>query len=82
MSLLAAGVAFKALLALFPALIAAVSLWGLIADPETITEQIDGLADALPEEVAGIIEQQLTQIAGTGAGALSGAPAVSILVAL
>ena len=81
-SLLAAGVAFRALLALFPALIAAVSLWGLLADPETITEQIDGLAEALPEEVAGIIEQQLTQIAGTGSGALSWALAVSILVAL
>jgi membrane protein len=81
-SLLAAGVAFKALLALFPALIAAVSLWGLFADPETITEQISGFADALPEEVAGIIEQQLTQVAGTGARALSGTLAVSILLAL
>lgn len=81
-SLLAAGIAFKALLALFPALIAAVSLWGLLADPETITEQIGGLTDALPEEVAGIIEQQLTQVAGTGAGALSGTLVVSILLAL
>ncbi|MFO7960123.1 MAG: YihY/virulence factor BrkB family protein [Nitriliruptoraceae bacterium] len=81
-SLLAAGVAFKALLALFPALIAAVSLWGLLADPETITEQIAGLVDALPEEVAGIIEQQLTQIAGGGAGALSFTLVVSILLAL
>ena len=81
-SLLAAGVAFKALLALFPALIAAVSLWGLLADPETITEQISGLTDALPAEVAGIIEQQLTEVAGTSAGALSWTLAVSILAAL
>ena len=81
-SLLAAGVAFRALLALFPALIAAVSLWGLLADPETITEEIAGFADALPEEVAAIIEQQLTQIAGTGTGALSGTLVVSILLAL
>ncbi|MFO7779146.1 MAG: YihY/virulence factor BrkB family protein [Nitriliruptoraceae bacterium] len=81
-SLLAAGVAFKALLALFPALIAGVSLWGLLADPETITDQIAGLADALPEEVAVIIEQQLTQIAGGGAGALSFTLVVSILLAL
>jgi membrane protein len=81
-SLLAAGVAFKALLALFPALIAAVSLWGLLADPETITEQIAGLADALPDDVSGIIEQQLTQVADTGTGALSWTLAVSILLAL
>jgi membrane protein len=33
-SLLAAGVAFKGLLALFPAIIAGISIWGLVADPE------------------------------------------------
>jgi membrane protein len=81
-SLLAAGVAFKALLALFPALIAAVSLWGLLADPATITEQISGLVDALPEEVGGIIEEQLTQVAGAGTGALSWTLALSIALAL
>jgi len=81
-SLLAAGVAFKALLALFPALIAAVSLWGLLADPETITEQISGLVSALPDDIGGIIEQQLTQVAGTGSGALSWTVALSILLAL
>lgn len=81
-SLLAAGVAFKALLALFPALIAAVSLWGLLADPETITEQIAGLVSALPEDVGGIIEQQLTKVADAGTGALSWTLALSILLAL
>lgn len=81
-SLLAAGMAFKALLALFPALIAAISIWGLVADPDVITEQLEDLTDALPDEAAAIIEQQLTDIAGAGAGALSGALLVSILVAL
>jgi membrane protein len=81
-SLLAAGVAFKALLALFPALIATVSIWGLVADPDTITEQISGMTDALPDEAAGLIESQLSEIAGQGAGALSGALIISILVAL
>ncbi len=80
-SLLAAGVAFKALLALFPALIAAVSLWGLLADPETITEQIAGLVGQLPDQAAGIVEDQLTQVAGTSTGALSGTLVFSILLA-
>ena len=80
-SLLAAGVAFKALLALFPALIAAVSVWGLLADPETITEQIAGLVGQLPDQAAGIIEDQLTQVADTSAGALSTTLVVSILLA-
>jgi membrane protein len=81
-SLLAAGVAFKALLALFPALIAAVSVWGLLADPATITQQISGFTEALPDDAAGIIESQLTDIAGADTGALSGALVVSVLLAL
>ena len=70
-SLLAAGVAFKALLALFPAIIAALSIWGLVASPEQIAEQLAGLTDALPDEAAAIIEQQLAEVAAGGTGALS-----------
>jgi membrane protein len=81
-SLLAAGVAFKALLALFPAMIAAVSIWGLVTDPDTIADQVAGFTDALPEEAASLIEQQLADIAGTGTGALTGTLIVSILLAL
>ena len=81
-SLLAAGVAFKALLALFPAIIAALSIWGLVASPEQIAEQLAGLTDALPDEAAAIIEQQLAEVAAGGTGALSVALALSILVAL
>jgi membrane protein len=81
-SLLAAGIAFKALLALFPALIAAVSIWGLVADPATITQQIGRFTSGLPDEAGQLIESQLTEIAGSGTGALTGALAVSILLAL
>ena len=69
LSLLAAGVAFKALLALFPALIAVVSIWGLVADEETVTQQITDLTAELPEGAAGLIEDQLTGITtGDGLG--------------
>jgi membrane protein len=81
-SLLAAGVAFKALLALFPAIIAGISIWGLVADPETVTDQIQGLTDALPEEAATLIGQQMEEVAAGGTGALGVAVIVSILVAL
>lgn len=81
-SLLAAGVAFKALLALFPALIAAISIFGLVADPDELTNQIEDWLAALPEEGASIIEDQLTDIAATGAGALSFTLAISVLLAL
>ncbi|MFP4311085.1 MAG: YihY/virulence factor BrkB family protein [Nitriliruptoraceae bacterium] len=81
-TLLAAGLAFRFLLALSPAMIAAVSIWGLVADPDTITTQLSQLTGALPAEAATLLEQQLSDIAGAGTGALSGALVGSILVAL
>lgn len=81
-SLLSAGVAFKALLALFPAIIAAISIWGLVSDPATIQRQITSFTSALPEAASSVIEQQMTDVASSGSGALSGALIVSILLAL
>ena len=80
-SLLAAGVAFKALLALFPAMIAAITVWGLLASPQQITSQLSGFLSALPENASQVLEQQMTQVAGGSSGALSFALVVSVLLA-
>ncbi len=68
--LLAAGVAFYAFLAIFPAIIALVLLYGLIADPATITNQVNALGGALPAEVRNLIVQQVSMSSSrpTGAG--------------
>lgn len=68
--LLAAGVAFYAFIALFPALIAAVTVYGLVADPEQVEEQISSFGDALPTEAATLLNEQLTSIAGSSSSAL------------
>jgi membrane protein len=68
--LLAAGVAFYAFIALFPALIAAVTVYGLVADPEQVEEQISSFGDALPTEAATLLNDQLTSIAGSSSSAL------------
>jgi membrane protein len=81
-SLLAAGVAFKGLLAIFPTIIAAISIWGLIADPQQVQRQASGFLSALPADAAGLLEEQMTAVASTGSGALSFALAISILLAL
>jgi membrane protein len=60
--LLAAGVAFYAFLAIFPALIAIVSIYGLFADPSTIANQLNSLTAALPDEAAQIITDQVTTL--------------------
>jgi membrane protein len=81
-SLLAAGVAFKGLLAIFPTIIAAISIWGLVADPQQVQQQAAGFLNALPEQAAGLLEEQMTSVASTDPGALSFALAASILLAL
>ena len=50
--LLGAVVAFYVLLALFPAIIAGVSIYGLVADPATVQDQISKLTEMLSPETA------------------------------
>ncbi|HEX6675407.1 MAG TPA: YhjD/YihY/BrkB family envelope integrity protein [Actinomycetes bacterium] len=80
--LLAAGVAFYALLSLFPAIIAAVSIYGLVANPETVRRQIDRLTQLLSPETASILSQQIHQITASAGGALGLATVLGIATAL
>jgi membrane protein len=80
--LLSAGVAFYALLSLFPAVIAAVSIYGLVADPETVRRQIDRLTQLLSPETATILSQQIEQITSGAGGALGLATVLGIATAL
>ena len=70
-SLVAAGVAFYGLLAIFPALIATVTLYGLVADPDRIKEQIASATAALPPGAADLVTSQLTSVASVGHGGLT-----------
>lgn len=60
--LLAAGVAFYTFLSLFPAMIAAVTVYGLVADRRTVAEQAEQLSQALPQEAASLITDQMQAI--------------------
>jgi membrane protein len=79
--LLGAGVAFYGFLALFPSLIAIVLIYGLVADPAQIANQVGQLSGALPEDARRIITDQLqfvsTRETGAGIGLV-----VAILLAL
>src|SRR5690606_4216157 len=50
LSLVAAGAAFYALLAVFPALAALVAVYGLFTDPATVGEQLEAVSHILPGE--------------------------------
>ncbi len=80
--LLSAGVAFYALLALFPAIIAAVSIYGLVADPDTVRGQIERLTQLLSPQTAELLAEQIRQITAGAGGALGVATVPGILTAL
>src|SRR4051794_2139711 len=58
-SILAGGVAFYAVIAIFPAMVAMLSIYGLISDPADVTRQINDLSAGLPHEVRNLIVDQL-----------------------
>jgi membrane protein len=62
----AAGVVFYGLLALFPALTALVSLYGLFANASTINDQLSTLAGILPGGAVDIIREQVGRVASKG----------------
>ena len=66
--LVSAGVAFYAFLALVPLLGAVVLTYGLFASPAGVARSMARLTTLLPQEVAQIIGQQLTQVVQTSGG--------------
>jgi membrane protein len=64
----AAGVVFYGLLAVFPAVTALVSLYGLFASPAAIGDQLSLLAGILPQGALEILREQIGRLtAGSGA---------------
>jgi membrane protein len=82
MPIIGGGVAFFGFLSIFPGLIALISIYGLVASPETVTQQIEDLSTQLPDEAAQLIGEQLTAIAANSGRALTVGLVVSILAAL
>jgi membrane protein len=80
--ILAGGVAFFAFLALFPAIIAALTLYGLVADPATVAGQVSSLAALLPETARPLVVDQLNSVASGSGGALGIGLIISLLAAL
>lgn len=80
--ILAGGVAFFAFLALFPAIIAGLTLYGLVADPAQVASQIESLTALLPEAARPLIADQLNAVTASSNGALGVGLVVSLLAAL
>jgi membrane protein len=78
----AAGVVFYGLLAIFPAISAFVSVYGLFADVATVRDHLSLVAQVVPADALGPIEEQVGRVTATGNGTLSLAFLLSLGIAL
>jgi membrane protein len=78
----AAGVTYYGLLAIFPAIAAFVSLYGLVADPSTIEGHLNAMSGVLPGGALDVIREQVQRIASQGEGKLGFAFAFGLLVSI
>jgi membrane protein len=78
LALLAGGVAFYGMLALVPALVAAVSLYGLVVTRAQVDSQIASLTTALPSSAQQLVASQLRLISAASPRGLR----LSLLIAL
>jgi membrane protein len=64
LSIVAAGVAFFAFLAVVPAMGAMIAIYALVADPAEIPSHLDTLQRVVPAEAMPLLRDQLTRMAG------------------
>ena len=81
-SLVAAGCAFYATLALFPAISMLVSIYGLVFDPATVGPQLAVLRNLLPPSAYQLIADRVQVLVSKPPGTLTFSLALSIMIAL
>lgn len=80
--MIAGSLSYYAFLAVFPAAIAAISVYGMVLDPSRLTTQINDLAAALPESTRSFISNELRAVASSSSSGLTYAAVFSIIGAL
>jgi membrane protein len=78
---LAGGIAFYAFLSIFPAIAAALMVWGLFTDTTSLGPQLQTIRDFAPDAF-GLVADQMVNIASQNSSALSIGAAVSGILAL
>lgn len=80
--LIAAGVAFYAFLAIFPAAAAVIAIWGFVSNAEVIRQEVELLSRFVPAEAFTLISDQVEALLLLNTGNLGIATLVSTAVAL
>ncbi|MFN6953047.1 MAG: YihY/virulence factor BrkB family protein [Albidovulum sp.] len=82
MGLLAAGVAFYAMFALFPGMAATIAIWGFFADPVVMRDYLDQIHGVIPDAAFGILESQLDSLLASNTRTLGWTTLLSFSVAI
>jgi membrane protein len=80
--LVAAGVAFYAMTAIFPAIAAFVSIYGLFADPHAVQAQIVAYSSLFPENALKLLTGALDSFSSKSGSALNAALLISLAIAI
>ena len=81
MTLIAAGIAFYGLLAIFPAIITFVSIYGLFLNPQSVTAQAHAITDILPAQAAALLIDSIRKLSERSATDLNLTAVISLLIA-
>ncbi len=79
--LIAGGVTFYLLLALFPALVAFLSIYGLFFDPATAVDQAEALRGVVPPAAVDLIAEQLARLTSKQSDTLTVGLILSLIIA-
>lgn len=82
LSLIAAGVAFYSMLAIFPGMVALIAFWSVFADPLVIDQYLVSVRDLMPAAAYDLIEGQLVALLSAGSGTTGWTTAFSLAIAL
>lgn len=80
--IVSAGVGFYFFMAIFPIIVAALSIYGLLLDPVQIRQHVDDLAQLLPREALGIIESVMEPLISKDSQTLGWGLLFSVLLSL
>ncbi|QQA41872.1 YihY/virulence factor BrkB family protein [Pelagovum pacificum] len=82
LSLIAAGCAFFGLVGIFPAIAALIAIFGLVADPVVVRNELELLQGVIPPDAYELFEAQIESLLAARTDQLGWASALSIMVAL
>ena len=80
--LVAAGVTFYILLAIFPGIAALISIYGLFADPGSAASHLDTIANVAPGGAIEVLRDEMTRLATQGGTTLGFGFLISLIISL